>query len=125
MKEAASHKSQVTGKVNDSWEVQDIITTLSYFTACSIADNIIKYADSNAEIIISGGGTNNAYIMNQLKSLLTNATILTSDDYGIPSDAKEAMAFAYLAYRSIGGLHGNLPSVTGASGKSILGTISL
>ncbi len=124
MKEVATRKPKADGSEVGS-EVNNIITTLSYFTANSIAENIIKYADSNAKIIISGGGAKNAYIMNQLRSLLTNAKIFTSENYGIPSDAKEAIAFAYLAYRSIGGLHGNLPSVTGASASTILGMISL
>ncbi len=106
-------------------EAKDIITTLSHFTASLIAENIMKYADRKAKLIVSGGGVKNSYLIIQLKSLLPNAAILTSADFGIPPGAKEAMAFAYLAYRSIGGLHGNLPPVTGASAKTILGTISL
>ncbi len=104
---------------------EDIINTITYFTAWSIALNIKEFASAESEIIISGGGAENKTLVNFLKKELPNSNILKSDDIGIPSEAKEAIAFAYLTWRTIGGMHGNICSVTGAIRPAILGSISI
>lgn len=103
----------------------DIIRTLTEFTASSIAMNIRLLNSENADLIISGGGVKNKFLVDLLNKKLPDFNIFTSDELGIPSDAKEAMCFAYLGYRTLNGLPGNLPSVTGASRETILGSISL
>lgn len=102
-----------------------IIRTLSEFTVRSIALNIKLFASPEAKIIISGGGANNSFLMKLLTDQLPLSKIIKSDEMCIPSDAKEAIAFAYLAYRTLGGLHGNLPSVTGAKREAVLGLIAI
>ena len=103
---------------------RDIITTLSYFTAWAIAHNIKLFGKANSEIIVSGGGSHNKYIISTLLSLLPESKIIISDDIGIPADAKEGICFAYLAYRTLGGMTSNIPSVTGASRECILGLVA-
>jgi anhydro-N-acetylmuramic acid kinase len=113
----------LNGTLTDEYK-KDIITTLTYYTAWSIAENIRLFADENARIIVSGGGAKNKTLMKMLKKELPKAEIIISDDVGIPFQAKEAMIFAYLAWRTLGGLHGNIPSVTGAKEKVVLGEIA-
>lgn len=103
----------------------DIITTLTKFTAWSIAYNIKKFANPLSKIIVSGGGLHNTTLFKMLKNELPESVIISSDDINIPSDAKEAICFAYLAYRTLGGLTSNIPSVTGAEREAILGSISI
>jgi anhydro-N-acetylmuramic acid kinase len=55
---------------------------------------------------------------------LPEAEFLTSVELGFDSDIKEALCFAYLGWRSLGGLPGNIPSVTGAKREVVLGTVS-
>ncbi len=104
---------------------EDIIRTMTEFTAESIARNIMRFGSEIQIIIASGGGVNNQTLMQCLALRLGNISLTTSEKYsGISSDFKEAVCFAYLAYRTIGGLPGNIPSVTGASKSCILGSIS-
>lgn len=77
------------------------------------------------EVIFSGGGCNNQILMDRLREELDPIKCGTSNDYGIPSDAKEAVAFAVLANELISGNTNNLPGVTGAQRKVPLGKISL
>lgn len=103
---------------------EDIICTLTHFTAWSIAENVRLFAPKSGTIIISGGGAQNAYLCHLLGEQLPLWKIRNSSHYGIDSNAKEAMCFAYLAFRTLGALPSNIPSVTGASRETILGHIA-
>lgn len=107
---------------------EDLIATLTHFTAYSIKNAYDRFIPSKYkihEIIISGGGSKNVCLVSLLKDLFKPVAIKLSDVYGIPSPAKEAMSFAILANETLSGNPSNLPNVTGASGKSVLGKITL
>jgi len=108
-----------------NYDGKDIVHTLSVFTAYSIAENIKNFTNDNSKIIVSGGGVYNKFILEQLSVFLPKAEIIKLDDIGINSSAKESICFGYLAYRTLNGLSSNLPSVTGANKKVILGMISI
>jgi anhydro-N-acetylmuramic acid kinase len=76
------------------------------------------------EWIVSGGGVRNRAIMNQLADLVGEKNIRTTDEFGVPSPAKEAIAFALLAAATLDGLPSNVPSATGASRAVVLGSIT-
>jgi anhydro-N-acetylmuramic acid kinase len=109
---------------------RDIVATATALTAKSIADAIkrfiVKPSRVYKEIVVSGGGTKNATLLamlaNELQPLGIN--IGSSDEFGVPSDAKEAVAFALLAYRTWNRQPSNIPSATGAKRPAILGKIS-
>ncbi len=104
----------------------DVLATLTYLTAWSIADHIQRFAPETAQqLFISGGGLHNTTLMEYLRQLLPNYHLFSTADKGIDPDAKEAVCFAYLAYRTWHHLSGNLPPVTGALLPTILGTIAL
>ncbi len=79
-----------------------------------------------SEIILSGGGARNATLVGMLAELLTPLGIVVrfSDDFGLPSEAKEAVAFAVLAYETWNRRASNVPSATGAKRGAVLGKIS-
>jgi anhydro-N-acetylmuramic acid kinase len=77
-----------------------------------------------AEVIASGGGTENPVLMRSLFDRLDPARLRIIDDLGIPSGAKEAYAFAVLGWLTWHGLPGNVPSCTGARHPAVLGTIT-
>ncbi len=104
---------------------QDVVHTLSCFTAWSIAQNIQRVAPNTGTVIVAGGGSRNPFIINMLRQYLSGMRVHVSDEIGIPSQSKEALCFAYLAWRTLAGLPSNLPSVTGATRKAVLGTIAL
>lgn len=104
---------------------QDIIATATAFTAVSIADAYKKFLPCKPdEIILCGGGAKNKTLVKMLEQY-TQSKILTTDDFGINSDAKEAISFAILAYAAIKGIKNNVPSATGAKTAEILGKIVL
>jgi anhydro-N-acetylmuramic acid kinase len=109
---------------------QDIIATATALTAWSIADAIRRFVlpqhKSYRELIVSGGGTKNRTLMEMLRAELAplNIQLRFSDEFGIPSEAKEAVAFAVLAYETWHRRPSNLPSATGARRAAILGKIS-
>jgi len=75
------------------------------------------------EIIVSGGGVNNRAIMDGLSDAFPSAAVVTSREYGVHPDAKEAIAFAILGNETLEGNPANLPTATGASERVVLGAI--
>jgi len=107
----------------ESLKEADIQATLAELTAASIANEVTKQTKQYEEVLICGGGWHNKDLLNRLKSYLPNSEIASSGKYGIDPDWMEAMAFAWLGWRTINGFSGNLPEVTGAIGLRICGAI--
>jgi anhydro-N-acetylmuramic acid kinase len=76
------------------------------------------------ELIVSGGGIRNHAIMDQLRGWEPNTRIRTTDEFGVPSETKEALAFALLAAATLDGLPSNVPSATSARRPAVLGSIT-
>jgi anhydro-N-acetylmuramic acid kinase len=105
----------------------DLIRAATIFTALSVLDALNRFVLPKSKIhqlIVSGGGANNPLIMAQLVAALPATEILPASHLGIPVDAKEAFAFALLAYETFHQRPANLPSATGARGSAILGKIA-
>jgi anhydro-N-acetylmuramic acid kinase len=105
----------------------DLIRAATIFTALSVLDALHRFVLPKTKIhqlIVSGGGAHNPLILAQLSAALPGIEVLPSSRLGIPEDAKEAFAFALLAYESFHQRPANLPSATGARGPAILGKIS-
>lgn len=102
----------------------DLVASLTALTARSIAHAYYAYLPRPVdEVIVGGGGARNPALMAMLREALHPARVLTHDDVGINADAKEAIAFAVLAYETWHGRPGNLPRVTGARRYVPLGQI--
>lgn len=105
---------------------EDIVATLTEFTAATILGAIDRFCPASQrgrEVVVGGGGARNLHLMSRLDERSGEATeVSTSDRLGVPSDAKEAICFALLAWLNRHGRPGNIPSVTGASGPRLLGT---
>ena len=110
-----------------STKPNDLIRTITIFTALSIVDALHRFVLPKTKIhqlIVSGGGAHNPLLIGQLAALLPSIAIMPSSAFGIPVDVKEALAFAVLAYETFHQRPSNLPFATGASGPAILGKIS-
>jgi anhydro-N-acetylmuramic acid kinase len=117
----------------------DIVATATALTARSIGIAIRKFVLPLVEVesdearparfrefVASGGGTKNATLMRMIREELAplKIRVRATDDFGMPSEAKEAAAFALLAYQTWRRLPSNVPSATGADRPVILGKVS-
>ena len=101
---------------------QDVQATLTELTAVTISEQVLLSGGCE-RLLVCGGGSRNPLVMARLAGLLAGTEVATTDEYGISGDDMEALAFAWLAWRTVAGLPGNLPSVTGASQATVLGAI--
>lgn len=102
----------------------DILATLTELTVMSIALSYRNFLPKiPPQVLLCGGGSRNLYLRERLSVNLDYAEVLTTDEFGINADFKEAIAFAVLAYWRQQQIPGNLPQVTGAQGSVLLGEI--
>ncbi len=100
----------------------DLVATLTELTVRTVATEVRRAGVTT--LVVSGGGVRNPVLMAGLERELATVTIVRSDEFGAPSDAKEAIAFALIGWLTAHGLPGTLPSATGASVPSVLGSIT-
>ncbi len=102
---------------------EDVQRTLCEFTAITLTQAITDYSEHAPDkLILCGGGASNPLLVEHIKSLV-QFPVEPASDYGIEPDWIEATMFAWLAYRTLNGLPGNVPAVTGATEASVLGMI--
>jgi anhydro-N-acetylmuramic acid kinase len=114
----------------------DIIATATALTAASIAEAYrrfiftkLKKQEQRLQVLIGGGGAYNQTLLGMLRRKVMESGVrpewLTHEDFGIPNQAKEALAFAILAFETLAGRSSNVPSATGARRAVVLGKITL
>ena len=126
---------QYVGKILDygrehSLSDADLLATVTDLTAWSITDAYGRYVlprRQATELVVGGGGSFNATLLGFLRERFApyGVKVLTQEDLGWSSDAKEAVAFAIMADRCVREKPNVLPSVTGAKAAAIMGKISL
>ncbi|MDF2791832.1 MAG: anhydro-N-acetylmuramic acid kinase [Neobacillus sp.] len=102
----------------------DLIATATYFTVKTIIENYEVFVLPNGcidELLVSGGGSHNPMIMKWLNELLPGVSVKVMNNKLLNADAKEAAAFALLAYENVNGCPVNVPNATGAKEGLILG----
>lgn len=104
----------------EALSTEDVVATLTRLTARTVAQAI---GDRPTEVILSGGGTRNPALVAMIAEELPAARVRVSDELGLPSAAKEAIAFAVLGLLTVEGHPGSVPSATGARGPRLLGAI--
>jgi anhydro-N-acetylmuramic acid kinase len=105
---------------------QDLVRTATIFTAVSVVDALNRFVLPKVgvgEVFVSGGGARNPLLMAQLAAALAPIRVRTLEELGVLPEAKEAYAFALLAYQTWMRRPGNVASATGASRPAILGKI--
>lgn len=106
---------------------EDIVCTLTWFTAYSIAESYRRFVLNEhpiQKLIVVGGGAYNKTLMRMLVEMLEGIEVKTQEDIGYSSDAKEAIAFVILGNETMHKSFSNVPGATGASQKVILGNIT-
>lgn len=106
----------------DSLPPARVQATLQALTVHTVSDAIRQHAPKTRRVLACGGGARNKALIEALAEV-SGLTVESTAECGIDPDWMEAMAFAWLAQRTLKGEPGNLPEVTGASGPRILGAI--
>lgn len=102
---------------------EDVQASLLELSARSIGDAIRRHCGKPDVLLTCGGGARNPALMAALAHQLPETTVTSTESAGLDADSLEATAFAWLAHRTLHGLTGNLPEVTGAKGERVLGAI--
>jgi anhydro-N-acetylmuramic acid kinase len=102
---------------------EDVQATLTEFTARTITDALASSGQEVDEIYVCGGGAANADLMARIRGKVSPVHLGTTTELGCDPGWVEAAAFAWLAYRRLEGLSGNITAVTGASAERILGGV--
>jgi anhydro-N-acetylmuramic acid kinase len=105
---------------------EDLVCTATELTARSVASAVTTFvlpATRVQQLIVSGGGARNAFLMQRLQAAVTGIKVVTSDDLGVPAAAKEAIGFAILANETLHLRAGNVPAATGARYPAVLGKV--
>ena len=102
---------------------EDIQHTLTEFTASACVAGVSSYGKESIELIVCGGGAFNQHLLRRLQAGLPFLRVSTSDQHGLPPLQVEAAAFAWLARQMLRRQSGNLPGVTGAAGRRVLGAL--
>jgi anhydro-N-acetylmuramic acid kinase len=110
--------------VGGTYPPADLLNTACLLTATTIADVVRRFDPAPHELVVSGGGARNATMMAHLRRLVGGLPVLTTDDLGVPGDAKEAIAFALLGAATLDGEPSNVPAVTGARRAVVLGSVT-
>lgn len=103
----------------------DLLATLCELTARSAASALLHSLPGVSALRVCGGGAFNGHLLDRLAAHLPGVRVESTQAVGLPPDQVEALAFAWLAFRRIAGLPGNLPEVTGARGPRVLGAVHL
>ncbi|BEV36838.1 anhydro-N-acetylmuramic acid kinase [Synechococcus sp. M16CYN] len=105
----------------------DVVATLTGFSAAVVAQDLKQLMRRNRirpiELIVAGGGCNNPALMGELKQRCRGVQLSSSQDIGIPVEAREALVFALLAWWHQRQHPANVPSITGASQEAVLGVM--
>jgi anhydro-N-acetylmuramic acid kinase len=120
VKELATRIGSASGL--EGWP--DVLATLTAFTARSIGEAYRKWIVPLGvdEVYLTGGGARNPALAGAIRAELGALPVLGGEDLGVDPDAKEAVAFAVLAWAFLMGLPANAPEATGAAGPRILGS---
>jgi len=110
-------------RIEDDLPDEDVQRTLCEYTAATIADAVQAHAPGAREALVCGGGVHNPLTMERLAERLSPIDVGSTAGIGFDPDFIEAAAFGWLAARTLDGLPGNLPAVTGAAHPVILGAI--
>jgi len=102
---------------------REMLATAVELIALTLTDAVKRFLPPVSSVYLCGGGTHNRTLVGRIEALLGAPTRLT-DDLGIPADAKEAIGFALLGSETMRGVPSNVPSVTGASGPRLLGSVT-
>ena len=103
----------------------DRLRTAAAITAVAVARGVeMSGKGMPHEVYVSGGGAKNTTLIGEIRARLHGPKVESSEALGVPVEAKEAMAFAFLAFETLSGRPGNVPSATGAKREVVLGSIT-
>jgi anhydro-N-acetylmuramic acid kinase len=104
----------------------DLVATLTELSARTVAEAYRRWVLPRGvdEVVLTGGGARNPVLAGRIRELLAPLPVVDGSALGVDPDAKEAVAFAVLAWAHVQGIAGNVPEATGAAGPRVLGSLT-
>jgi anhydro-N-acetylmuramic acid kinase len=109
------------------WGLHDLLCTATHFVARGICTALRRYLPGGKHpdrVLLSGGGVRNGLLWHLLEQQLGGVPLERTDAFGVPGDARKALAFGTLAALTVDGVAANVPSATGAAGSRLLGSLT-
>jgi anhydro-N-acetylmuramic acid kinase len=109
---------------DDDW--MSLVATLTELTARTVGDAYARWVLPHGvdEVVLTGGGARNPTLVSRIRALLHPLPVVDGAALGVDPDAKEALAFAVLAWAHLRGIPSNVPEATGARGPRVLGSLT-
>jgi len=107
--------------------LHDLLCTASHFVVRTLADAVARYVPGRPaldQILLTGGGVRNGLLWRLLAAQWANLPLMRTDEVGIPAEFRQALSTALLAALTLDGVPGNVPTVTGAAGSRLLGSLT-
>lgn len=117
------HLDWVKSKLSGTEKPEDVQATLLALTVRTVVNALHANQPDTSRMLVCGGGVHNSTLLRALQDALPNVAVASTADVGLDPDAVEAMAFAWLAMRTMNNLPGNIAAVTGAQGPRVLGSV--
>lgn len=124
VREIAGQRDLDPGEPDQGW--LDLLATLAAFTARSVGDAYERWVAPRGvdEVFLTGGGASNPVLVEAIRRELAPLPLRDAEELGVDPDAREAVAFAVLAWAHLEGIPANVPAATGARGPRILGSFT-
>jgi anhydro-N-acetylmuramic acid kinase len=109
------------------WGLHDLLCTATHFVARGIGTSLRRYLPAGKpldRVLLSGGGVRNGLLWHLLEQQLEGVPLDRTDSFGVPGDARKALAFGTLAALTVDGVAANVPAATGAAGSRLLGSVT-
>jgi anhydro-N-acetylmuramic acid kinase len=110
----------------NQWSLHDLLCTATHFVAHNITTSLRRFLPGHRidRVLLSGGGTRNGLLWHLLEQQFGGVPLGRTDSFGLPAEARKALAFGILAALTLDGVAGNVPAATGAAGSRLLGSLT-
>lgn len=107
--------------------LHDLLCTATHFVVRAMTDAVVRYVPTDQpirQVYLSGGGVRNGLLLRLIAAQWPDVSVSRTDEAGLPAELRQSVAAAVVAALTLDGVPGNVPTVTGAAGSRLLGSLT-